>query len=83
MTNGGLLHKAGDRRRWIPVFRLGIGLRRWAMLVSNQRPLPCECEALVPLVFAGVQKLPQNGIFDERNLCGPSPPFAWVGVLLV
>ena len=26
-------------------FRLHIGLRKWAMLVSNQRPLPCESGA--------------------------------------
>ncbi len=53
------------------------------MLVSNQRPLPCECEALVSLTFAGVQKTLKTAVLDPRVPRGCSPPFTWVGVLLV
>jgi hypothetical protein len=28
------------------MFRLGTGFMKWAMLGSNQRPLPCEGSAL-------------------------------------
>ena len=53
------------------------------MLVSNQRPLPCECEVTDSYPFACVQKLPQMAAFGSRASCDRSPPFARVGVLLV
>ncbi len=55
----------------------------WAMLVSNQRPLPCECESLVSLAFAVVRKPLEAAVFAPGASRGRSPPFAWVGVLLV
>jgi hypothetical protein len=53
------------------------------MLVSNQRPLPCECEVTESYPFAGVQKLPQKAAFASKTFRGCPPPFARVGVLLV
>jgi hypothetical protein len=29
---------------------------KWAMLGSNQRPLPCEVRSITSWLFAGVQK---------------------------
>ena len=56
---------------------------QWAMLRSNQRPLPCEGRTYLSHVFAGVQKRLQNTPFYARmpRIC--SPRFARVGVLLV
>jgi len=53
------------------------------MLVSNQRPLPCEGEGMTLWLFASVQKHLQNTMFSLSvpRLC--SPLFVWVGVLLV
>ena len=53
------------------------------MLGSNQGPLPCEVKAIMPLVFVVVQKCLQNRVFASGNIRVCSPPFAWVGVLLV
>ncbi len=53
------------------------------MLVSNQRPLPCECEVLASRPFADVRKHLQTTAFEVGKRRGRSPPFAWVGVLLV
>ena len=57
--------------------------REWAMLVSNQRPLPCECEGAASYAFAGVQELPQIAAFASKMFRDRPPPFARVGVLLV
>jgi hypothetical protein len=56
---------------------------KWAMLGSNQRPLPCEGRILLSAGFAVVQKHVQNGIFFVQPSRGCSPRFMWVGVLLV
>ena len=50
------------------------------MLVSNQRPLPCEGKDFMSWVFVGVQKLLQNVMFSLRVVCGCSPALTWVGV---
>jgi hypothetical protein len=55
----------------------------WAMLVSNQRPLPCEGKASKLWLFALAQKTLQNGLFLLSMFRPCSPTFAWVGVLLV
>jgi hypothetical protein len=55
----------------------------WAMLGSNQRPLPCEVKALLLPLFVVVQKYLQNGVFYLRVFRVCSPLFVWVGVLLV
>jgi hypothetical protein len=57
--------------------------RVWAMLGSNQRPLPCEGRSITPWLFATVQKCLQNRRFASGSIHGCSPSFAWVGVLLV
>ncbi len=53
------------------------------MLGSNQRSLPCEVKAIMPLVFVVVKKSLQNCVFVSGNIRVCSPPSAWVGVLLV
>jgi hypothetical protein len=53
------------------------------MLVSNQRPLPCECEETASYPFAGIQKLPQIAAFASKTFRDRPPSFARVGVLLV
>jgi hypothetical protein len=53
------------------------------MLVSNQRPLPCECEGKASRTFVDVRKHLQMTVFALRMSCRRSPPFARVGVLLV
>ena len=55
----------------------------WAMLGSNQRPLPCEVKALLSWMFVAVQRCLQNDMFSLRMFRGCSPTFAWVVVLLV
>ena len=55
----------------------------WAMLGSNQRPLPCEGEALSSSLFATVQEYQQHGLFSLRAFRDCSPLFVGVGVLLV
>jgi hypothetical protein len=52
----------------------------WAMLGSNQRPLPCEVRALLSWMFAVVQKYLQISIFFLRPCCPCSSMFVWVGV---
>jgi hypothetical protein len=55
----------------------------WAMLGSNQRPLPCEGRSITSWLFAGVQKYLQMSM-SFLTSCRPcSPLFVWVGVLLV
>ena len=55
----------------------------WAMLGSNQRPLPCEGKFITSWLFTAVQKYLQNELFSLRMSRGCSRAFAWVGVLLV
>jgi len=55
----------------------------WAMLGSNQRPLPCEGRSITSWWFAGVQKYLQNSVLTSGSIRVCSPLFAWVGVLLV
>jgi hypothetical protein len=55
----------------------------WAMLGSNQRPLPCEGRSITSWLFAGVQKYLQINGFLSGKLRVCSPLFVWVGVLLV
>ena len=57
--------------------------RAWAMLGSNQRPLPCEVRSVMSWLFAAVQKYLQISIFFLRSCRPCSSLFAWVGVLLV
>jgi len=55
----------------------------WAMLGSNQRPLPCESRSIRSWLFVTVQKHLQISI-SSHIFCRPcSSLFAWVGVLLV
>ena len=56
---------------------------KWAMLGSNQRPLPCEVRSILSWLFAAVQKLLQISGFLSGTLRACSPMFVWVGVLLV
>jgi hypothetical protein len=56
---------------------------KWAMLGSNQRPLPCEVRSILSWLFAAVQKLLQISIFSLEDHRECSPLFVWVGVLLV
>ena len=56
--------------------------RVWAMLGSNQRPLPCEGRSITPWLFATVQKYLQTGTFSLSMSRGCSPLFVWVGVLI-
>ena len=53
------------------------------MLVSNQRPLPCEYEGIASLAFADVHKRLETAASVPAAPRGRSPPFARVGVLLV
>jgi hypothetical protein len=55
----------------------------WAMLGSNQRPLPCEVRSITSWLFAAVQKLLQISIFSLTGYRECSQSFVWVGVLLV
>jgi hypothetical protein len=55
----------------------------WAMLGSNQRPLPCEGRSITSWLFAGVQNYLQNRPFVSGSIHVCSPLFVWVGVLLV
>jgi hypothetical protein len=55
----------------------------WAMLGSNQRPLPCEGRSITLWLFATVQKYLQNSAFSLSRSRVCSPLFVWVGVLLV
>ncbi len=50
------------------------------MLVSNQRPLPCEVKATVSWLFTVVQKYLQNEVFRSIACRVRSPLFVWVGV---
>ena len=59
------------------------GFCEWAMLGSNQRPLPCEVKVLLSSAFAVVQNRLQNCAFAPGSIRVCSPLFAWVGVLLV
>jgi hypothetical protein len=52
----------------------------WAMLVSNQRPLPCEVKATISWLFTVVQKYLQNEVFRSIACRVRSPLFVWVGV---
>jgi hypothetical protein len=61
----------------------GRGSVEWAMLGSNQRPLPCEVRSVLSWLFAAVQKYLQISIFFLRSCRPCSSLFAWVGVLLV
>ena len=56
---------------------------KWAMLGSNQRPLPCEGRSITSWLFAGVHKYLQDAVFSSRRVRVCSLLFAWVGVLLV
>jgi hypothetical protein len=56
---------------------------KWAMLGSNQRPLPCEGKAITSWLFAGVRKYLQNSVFTSGSIRACSSLFVWVGVLLV
>src|SRR3954468_24856508 len=56
---------------------------KWAMLGSNQRPLPCEGRSITSCLFAGVQKYLQIEGFHSGILRVRLPLFVWVGVLLV
>jgi hypothetical protein len=53
------------------------------MLVSNQRPLPCEGRSIASWLFAVVQKCLQINGFLSGTPRACSPLFVWVGVLLV
>ena len=53
------------------------------MLVSNQRPLPCEGEGMASRTFADVRKHLQMTVFAPRVSRRRSPTFVRVGVLLV
>ena len=55
----------------------------WAMLGSNQRPLPCEGRSRMSQLFAVVQKCLQNRPFVSGSIHLCSPLFVYVGVLLV
>jgi hypothetical protein len=55
----------------------------WAMLGSNQRPLPCEGKAFLLQAFAVVQKHLQNHVFASGTIRTCSLLIVWVGVLLV
>jgi hypothetical protein len=55
----------------------------WAMLGSNQRPLPCEGRSMTSWLFGGVQKCLENGVLYLSMFRACSPVFVWVGVLLV
>src|SRR5215213_10182711 len=52
----------------------------WAMLGSNQRPLPCEVRSIMSWLFATVQKYLQISIFSLRGYRKCSLLFVWVGV---
>ena len=68
----------------LPKFLLqNAAFSEWAMLGSNQRPLPCEVRASLSWLFTTVQKYPQNWHFRLMLLHGCSSSFVWVGVLLV
>src|SRR5215208_4865791 len=54
----------------------------WAMLGSNQRPLPCEGRSITMWLFATVQKYLQNRPFAAGCIRLCSPLFAGVGVLI-
>src|SRR5215211_7231614 len=54
----------------------------WAMLGSNQRPLPCEGRSITSWLFASVQKYLQNRTFAAGCFCSCSWLFVWVGVLI-
>jgi hypothetical protein len=54
----------------------------WAMLGSNQRPLPCEVRSLMSWLFTGVQKTLQNRPFTAGCIRLCSWLFVWVGVLI-
>jgi hypothetical protein len=54
----------------------------WAMLGSNQRPLPCESRSITSWLFAGVQKYLQNCTFASTDIRTRSQLFVWVGVLI-
>ena len=53
------------------------------MLRSNQHPLLCKVRSIMSWLFAGVQKVLQNGIFAFGGIRVRSSLFVWVGVLLV
>ncbi len=64
-------------------FRLqNTAIFEWAMLGSNQRPLPCEGRSITPWSFATVQKYLQTGTFSPSMSRSCSPLFVWVGVLI-
>jgi hypothetical protein len=65
------------------IFTSFAGIYWWAMLGSNQRPLPCECRSIMSWLFVTVQKYLQISIFSLRGYGECSPLFVWVGVLLV
>ena len=55
----------------------------WAMLGSNQRPLPCEGRSLCSQLFASVQKLLQTGKLVGDQTPTNLPELLCTGVLLV
>ena len=54
----------------------------WAMLGSNQRPLPCEIKSITSWLFTAVQKLLQISIFSLTGYRECSLSFVWVGILI-
>jgi hypothetical protein len=82
-----LLHNTPPNSRHtsrIHTFFLQKGLfSEWAMLGSNQRPLPCEGRSIRSWSFMTVQKYLQNRVLPSGSIRVYSPLFAWVGVLLV
>jgi hypothetical protein len=53
------------------------------MLRSNQHPLLCKVRSIMSWLFAGVQKVLQNGVFAFGGIRVRSSLFVRVGVLLV
>jgi hypothetical protein len=55
--------KLSTRKLEASLFLLFAGLLKWAMLGSNQRPLPCEGSAMVSWRFLELAEFLQIAIF--------------------
>jgi hypothetical protein len=68
-------HQQSWKEQRTPEYRILQGIPKWAMLGSNQRPLPCEVRSIMSRLFATVQKLLQNGAFAFGGIRVRSPLF--------
>jgi hypothetical protein len=76
-------HQQSWKEQRTPEYHILQVIPEWAMLGSNQRPLPCEGRSITSWLFTDVQKYLQNRPFVSGRIHDCSPSFVWVGVLLV